>query len=417
MIRLITLVLAIFSAFPVVSPARAASLPIGETQVIILLKQSTSEKSARPEKLQFIAETAAKSFIGSFRGLRLAETHWVNTSVSARVARARIHEIEADPRVERVIVDQPGCVYFDAPTAIEPELRLETPLVLDAATMPYNQRLIHLDEVHARFPGIDGKGVVLGAIDTGIDGAHPLLQNKVIRFFDAKAAKEGPAVDKSGHGTHTAGIMLADGGIGVAPGAHIIGASGLDDLTTLLRALDWILKDGNRPRVMNNSWSLLSTMPRDAVYRAIETADKLGVFMVFSAGNAGPNPKTLTIPHEHPLAFAVADIDENSEVAGHSSRGPGIYLGQETQKPDLSAPGEEIYSTMPYRRMGAMSGTSMAAPHVAAVLALLLQANPALTNAQLRELLLTTGTNRTWDPALGFGKLDAFALLSRVTKQ
>ncbi len=414
MIRLIPSLLVLFSA--ILPPAASYAAP-GETQVLILLKQSPShlgeDKSAGFKR----AEAAAKSFAKTFRGLRLAEPHWVNTSVSARVDRARIREIEADPRVESVVLDPPGSVYFEEPTSIQVSEKSVPAPAPSATVLPYNQRAIRMDEVHARFPLIDGKGVLIGAIDTGIDGAHPLLLGKVIRFFDGKAGKETPAKDGSGHGTHTAGIMVADGGIGIAPGARIIGASGLDNMATLLNTLEWILKDGNRPRVINNSWSLIATMPREAIYRAIETADQLGVFMVFSAGNAGPNPKTITIPHEHPLAFAIANFDQHDEIAGHSSRGPGIYLGKETQKPDLAAPGEDIVSTLPYRRMGTMSGTSMAAPHVVAVAALMLQIDPTLTPAQLRDLLLTTETSRVWDPAVGFGRLNAMALLKRVSKQ
>ncbi len=341
--------------------------------------------------------------------------HWSSGAMSAEITNENLVRLESNPDIEEIIIDHPGSVTFDR--SMDPSETLEQSET--EGELPLNQKQIGMDRVRKEYPKLTGKGVTVGIIDTGVDGNHPLLQGKIKKFYNAKSRREETAKDLEKHGTHVAGLIAASGGIGIAPDSRIIAAAGMNNLKDLLSSLDWILSLSDRPRVINNSWSLTPEMSPTAVYRAIETAERLGVFMVFSAGNLGPKAKSLTRPHEHPFAFSVAASNEQGEILALSSRGPGIYNGQTTQKPEIAAPGFKVRSTSPNGRQSFGDGTSVAAPHVTAVAALLLQANPKLDSEDLRALFISVAQserddNISWDPKMGYGPLNAWSLIRKV---
>lgn len=284
--------------------------------------------------------------------------------------------------------------------------------------------------------GIDGGGIVIASLDTGVKWDHPALKehylgydpanpdtvNHEMNWFDAVSGITTP-YDDQGHGTHTIGTMVGatpDGTekIGVAPGAKFIavkafrpgiGATDVD----LLEAGEWILapKDATgtphpekAPDIVNNSWGGGAGL--DEFYRPmVQSWRAADIFPVFSAGNTGP-VGTVTTPANYPESFAVAAIDVNDRLAGFSSRGPGPF--KDELKPNIAAPGVGVRSSMPNGAYGTMSGTSMAAPHVSGVIALLQQVAPQMTVDQIEEVLMhttrpMTDTVYTTSPNLGYG--------------
>jgi bacillopeptidase F len=171
--------------------------------------------------------------------------------------------------------------------------------------------------------------------------------------------------------------------------------------------------------LISNSWNAGGAPDIELFYRAITAWEAAGILPVFSAGNAGPGPKTITTPHEHPAVLAIGATDSNFKIASFSSRGPGIFQGKETQNPDLTAPGVDVMSTVPGGGFQAMSGTSMACPHAAGIATLLFQVNPKFTPQNVKEIMMktlrfvdangNTTTTPKWNATYGFGRLDAYA--------
>jgi bacillopeptidase F len=264
--------------------------------------------------------------------------------------------------------------------------------------------------------GIDGSGITVASIDTGVQWNHPALQEKYRGYdsasgqaahennwFDAVAGQSAP-YDDHGHGTHVTGTMVGsepDGSnaIGVAPGAKWIAvkaftASGGTDVD-LLEAGEWILApNGNpdlAPDVVNNSWG--GGPGLDEWYRPMVQAWRAAeIFPEFSAGNttfSNPGgPGSVANPANYPESVATGATDINNNLGSFSLLGPSPY---DEIKPELSAPGVNIRSSVPGSGYeGGWNGTSMAGPHVSAAIALLLQANASLSVDDLEEILLTT---------------------------
>lgn len=267
--------------------------------------------------------------------------------------------------------------------------------------------------------GIDGAGTVVASIDTGVQWNHPALKEKyhgynpaqpdqpdhIYNWFDAVNGQASP-YDDNGHGTHTMGTMVGSepngtNQIGVAPGAKWIAvkaftAEGSGSDVDLLEAGEWILapKDaqGNphpekAPDVVNNSWG--GGPGLDEWYRSIvQNWRAADIFPEFSAGNSGPDSGSIDAPSNYPESFATGATDIHNQIASFSSRGPSPY-GE--IKPEVSAPGVNIRSSVPGSGYeGGWNGTSMAGPHVSAVVALMKQANAALTVDEIEQILLDT---------------------------
>lgn len=264
--------------------------------------------------------------------------------------------------------------------------------------------------------GIDGTGVVVASLDTGVDYTHPALARKwrgletgaALSWYDAHSHTAMPQ-DGHGHGTHTMGTMVGseeDGSnrIGVAPGAKWIAVRIFNPSTTdaiILDGAQWLIapvdEEGNlhpelAPDVVNNSWGGGPGM--DEWFRPMVQAWRAAqIFPVFAAGNDGPDHGTIANPANYPESFATAATDIQDHLAGFSSRGPSPY-GE--IKPEVAAPGVNVRSSVPGGNYeGGWSGTSMAAPHTTATAALLLSANPSLTVDQLESILETTATPLT----------------------
>jgi bacillopeptidase F len=130
-----------------------------------------------------------------------------------------------------------------------------------------------------------------------------------------------------------------------------------------------------------------SPVGSDVASVRLTTLRLAGILPVFSAGNNGPYPGTVGSPGSYPEALAVGAVDELKEPASFSSRGPSPW---EEVKPEISAPGVQIRSTFPGGGYALSNGTSMAAPHVAGVVAILMQADPDLTPDEIESILLSS---------------------------
>jgi subtilisin family serine protease len=255
---------------------------------------------------------------------------------------------------------------------------------------------------------VTGEGIVAAGQDTGYDWTHPVLQPHY-RGWDGQSADHDYnwhdswddvpiPFDDDSHGTHTMGTVLGDDGstnlTGVAPGAQWIGCRnmrrGFGNPGSYAECMEFFLApyphggdpftDGDArfaPHVINNSWGcpdIEGCFPA-TLEPAVEALRAAGIMMVVSAGNDGPSCSTVTDPpSNYDAAFSVGATGNGGHITGFSSRGPvgGLI------KPDVSAPGANVRSSVPGGGYGYAGGTSMAGPHVAGVVALLWSADPTL---------------------------------------
>lgn len=274
-----------------------------------------------------------------------------------------------------------------------------------AGEIAWGVKNVKADEVWSNF-GIDGTGVLVGHIDTGVDGNHPDLKGKVVKFKDFVKRDNTAIIDGQGHGTHTAGSILGGSAqgqrIGVAPGAKMVTARVFTaqgaSTAVLLESMQWMMDpDGDPstndvPRVCSNSWGSNDTTDR-SFYQIIDNWRAANIFPCFAAGNAGPRAKTVGIPGGYLNVLAVAALDAQNKIAYFSSRGPVKWDGKDYIKPDVAAPGHNVVSAKDGGGYTSMSGTSMACPHVSGVIALLYAAKSDLKIDEVIALLESTATD------------------------
>ena len=259
------------------------------------------------------------------------------------------------------------------------------------------------------FP-VTGSGIVVAVIDTGVDYTHPDLGGgfgpgyRVVGGYDFYNDDADP-MDDNGHGTHVAGTIAANGSIeGVAPDASILaykvlGADGSGSMSSVVSAIDASV-DPNGDGDLADHADIISMSlgasgdQNDPLCLAVRAAVEAGVVVVVAAGNSGPTFGTVDSPGMAPEAITVGAADASGHLASFSSRGtvPDVLM-----KPELSAPGVSILSTVPFSGTQHssssgyknLSGTSMATPHVSGAAALLLQLHPQWTPEQVKSALVT----------------------------
>ncbi len=245
--------------------------------------------------------------------------------------------------------------------------------------------------------------VVVAVLDTGIDAAHVDLDGgKVIAWRDEINGAAAP-YDDHGHGSHVAGIIAGTGEgnpayRGVAPGAALVGikvlsGAGSGTTTQIINGINWMIQNRTRYNIAAGNLSLGSSGcsdGRDALSTAVNNAVQSGITMVVAAGNSGPARCTIGSPAAAAQAITVGaayDIGELGwAIADFSSRGP---TADGRTKPDLVTPGRNITAVKANtaNQYVAYSGTSMATPFLAGVVALMLDANPGQTPADVKRLL------------------------------
>jgi subtilisin family serine protease len=308
--------------------------------------------------------------------------------------------------------------------------------------------------------GITGDGRLVSSLDTGVQGDHPAFADRWAgldpqysghpewAWFDPVTNTDFP-FDSGQHGTHTMGTICgrstttADT-VGIAIDAHWISCGVIDrggigpTVTNALLSFQWIVDpDGNPstvwdvPDVNSNSWGVTTGHGYpdcdETFWTVLDGCEAAGIVVVFAAGNEGPGATTLRRPADRATtdltSFSVAAVDGNDPdlpIADFSSRGPSYCTpdGNETFKPEISAPGVNVRSSVPGNGyQGGWSGTSMATPHIAGIVALMRQANPNLTSEQVRQILLDTATDlgpEGEDNSYGMGIANAYEAVLRA---
>jgi hypothetical protein len=345
-----------------------------------------------------------------------------------------------------------------------PSPRLRPAQPVEALTMPsftatvpddvqWNISMIGADKVWEEF-GVRGEGIVIGQSDSGADVEHPelhdgyrgLTEGDDYNWFDPWNGTTSP-YDNQGHGTHTLGSILGQNGIGVAPGATWFACSNLArnlaNPALYLDCMQFMLApfplngdpftDGDPTRaadVLNNSWGCpgIEGCDPNALLAAANNLRDAGIFVVVSTGNDGPNCSTVTAPLSlYDSVFSVGAVDRSGDVASFSSRGPVTVDDSGRMKPDIAAPGVNIYSSLPGGNYGNADGSSMAGPHVVGVVALLWSADPSLIGDIDRTEQIIIDTARPYvgeqlgcfdgdapNVAYGYGIVDVYAAVKEV---
>ncbi len=388
--------------------------------------------------LQTLQQTAANSQINAINILdklaaegSVTAVHplWIVNSIAATGNLTAVQTIASLPEVAQVRLD--AIVQQISPT----DALTDTLLAVNAAVVTGPVASWGIEKINAPAVwhglGIDGSGVVVAIMDTGVDWQHPDLaenyrgnQGGTVdhsgSWFNAVLPTDTVPVDNFGHGTHVAGTAVGHNGIGVAPGASWIAVNVADSQGFIWesdahRGFEWLLAPNGdislAPDVVNNSWG--SGLPNTMFVEDITALQAANINVVFSAGNSGPLPGTVGYPAGNAGVLSVGASDEIDEVAWFSSRGPSSLTDE--QKPWLVAPGWQIWSAQPGGTYGFNSGTSMAAPHVTGAIALLLSANPNMTRSEVNQILAETAVPLAPDYPnndSGWGRLDAYAAVT-----
>lgn len=320
----------------------------------------------------------------------------------------------------------------------------------------WNLEMLGVDKVWEEF-NVYGEGIIIGQADSGVDGNHPALRDQFVgsgenpnySWYDPWFGTSFP-VDTSGHGTHTLGTILGKK-IGIAPKADWIGCVNLGRnlgnpgyyLSCMQFLLAPIPETGNtlsdgKPEfganILNNSWGCPEIEGCDPLVfeQAVYALRSAGVFVVSSAGNNGYyGCESITDPLAiYQDVLTVGAIDQMGEIASFSSLGPVVVDGSGRIKPELVAPGVDVFSSMPNASYGILSGTSMAGPHVVGTVALMWSANPGLIGKieLTEEILIKTAsdfegiypscvnTSSKPNSAVGFGVLNTFKAVEEAIK-
>ena len=411
------------------------------TAVSALKIDGTTENEQRTSLVNQLQQTAAASQANALTTLdnlaaagNVTAVHplWIVNSIAATGNYTAVQTLASLPEVVQVRLDT--IVQQIGPSdALTPTLQAVNTAVVTGPVASWGIDKINAPAVWHGL-GIDGSGVVVAIMDTGVDWQHPDLaenyrgnQSGTVdhsgSWFDAVVPTNTVPVDNMGHGTHVAGTAVGQNGIGVAPGANWIAVNVASPLgfiweSDVHRGFEWLLAPNGdvslAPNVINNSWG--STIPNTVFVDDIAALQAANIKVVFSAGNSGPFSGSIGYPAGYPDVLAVGASDEIDEVAWFSSRGPSSQTNQ--QKPWLVAPGWQIWSAQPDGTYGLNSGTSMAAPHVTGAIALLLSANPNLTRTEVNQILADTAVPLSAPQPnndSGWGRLDVYAAVASQT--
>lgn len=388
------------------------------------------------------------------------QSHLILNAISVKSSKSILFEIEKFEEVKKIITD--FNIYKE-------QVHIENNSKLREVQPEWGIKMIQADSVWRT--GISGQGVTIAGADTGYDwNVSPLkskyrgyindsMSNHSYNWHDAIKEKsplytdslnpcgfnvKAPC-DDDNHGTHTMGTMVGSDSmnqIGVAPQANWIACRNMErgygKLSTYLECFDWFMAPtdtagmnpeiNKAPHVINNSWfcSLeegCNITNWDALHVAVKNLKASGIVVVVSAGNNGSNCGSLNAPPAiFESSFSVGATAQNDTITSFSSRGTVNIDSSGRLKPDVSAPGRAIRSVVRAGAFASFSGTSMAGPHVAGTVALMISANPLLAGQveDIENILEITADKKYSDqicgdfsgqlspnPIYGYGRINA----------
>lgn len=389
---------------------------------------------------------------------------FIVNAIQARVPAPVLYELAALPEVMSITEN--------APIRMSEPVQGDETQIQNRSAIEWGIERINADDVWAL--GIRGQNVVVGGEDTGYDWKHPALKKQYRGYIAATdtadhnynwhdaihaisplssdsinpCGLDSPEpCDDNSHGTHTMGTMIGEDDvnqIGVAPAATWCGCRNMErgwgSPYSYLECFEWFLAptDLNNenpdplqsPHVINNSWSCPEVEGCDSsnwflLETAVQHLRMAGVVVVVSAGNSGSGCGSINTPAAmFEGSFTVGATGMNDTIAGFSSRGAITVDSSMRLKPNISAPGTGTRSAVPGGGYGFKSGTSMAGPHVAGVVALMISANPDLAGEVdvIEDIIEQTAIPKTTDQqcgdvpgsevpnnTYGFGRIDALA--------
>lgn len=282
-----------------------------------------------------------------------------------------------------------------------------------------------IDAPEAWAEGYTGDGVTVAVLDTGYDDTHPDLAGRVLPASKSFVPDSDVATDVNGHGTHVASTIAGNGAAsggthrGVADGADllvgkVLGDDGYGQDSWIIEAMEWAGQ--NAPIVSMSLGSMEASDGEDLMAESLNRiADETGALFVVAAGNAGA-AETIGAPGSAVEALTVGSVDDPSgDLSWFSSQGPLTRSG--ALKPDVTGPGSDVTAARSADSAGsgdyvAMSGTSMATPHVAGAAAIIKQRHPEYTADQLKAALASTAVDHGQTPYQGgAGVIDVDAAL------
>ena len=416
------------------------------------------QSNNRTEKLKFViaqlksnAKLSQSQFEDELKGYADDyKFYWVNNSVWVKASSQNAQKILLNNQVYKAFANTPQKLAI---------VEDDSPAQKSVSSVGWGSTMINAPAVWAL--GFRGQNVIIAGQDTGYKWDHIALKEKYAgwdgatvehnyRWHDAIHVYNAP-FDDHGHGTHTMGTMVGDDGVGnqvgIAPDARWIGCRNMDqgDGTpqTYTECFQFFLEPTDlnglnpdvtkAPHIINNSWGCTfgegCTQP-NALESVVNNVVDAGILVVAAAGNSGSGCGTVRDPIAiYDKTFTIGSTTSSDTISSFSSRGAVTIDGSNRIKPDVSAPGSSIRSSLRSGGYGNMSGTSMASPHVAGVAALLISADPSLAGqpAMIKQIIMNSsvaktsaqdcnGTSGSQIPnnTFGWGRLDALAAVNQA---